>query len=87
MVVEICDQGPGIPEADREQVFDMFYRVKAQDAQIAGTGLGLAICRGLVEAHGGTIAAEPGINDCGTCIVITLPLLVEPELLGAEEKV
>ncbi|ABC21959.1 osmosensitive K+ channel Signal transduction histidine kinase [Rhodospirillum rubrum F11] len=87
VVVEICDQGPGIPEADREQVFDMFYRVKAQDAQIAGTGLGLAICRGLVEAHGGTIAAEPGINDCGTCIVITLPLLVEPELLGAEEKV
>ena len=40
-LVEVCDQGPGIPEADRERVFDMFYRVEATDTQTAGTGLGL----------------------------------------------
>ncbi len=73
-LIEVCDQGAGIPEADREKVFDMFYRVEATDKQTAGTGLGLAICRGIVEAHGGTIAAEPGLHGSGTCIVIHLPL-------------
>jgi two-component system sensor histidine kinase KdpD len=73
VLVEVCDQGDGIPEADRERVFDMFYRVEAKDKKTAGTGLGLAICRGIVEAHGGTIKAEPGLNGAGTCIVMTLP--------------
>jgi two-component system sensor histidine kinase KdpD len=76
--MEVCDQGPGIPVDDREKVFDMFYRVMAADSQAAGTGLGLAICRGIVEAHGGTIAAEPGLHGCGTCIVFRLPLRPEP---------
>jgi len=74
VTIEVCDQGPGIPVEDREKVFDMFYRVMAADSQSAGTGLGLAICRGIVEAHGGSIAAQPGVHGCGTCIVIHLPL-------------
>lgn len=78
--IDIGDQGPGIPEQDRERVFDMFYRVEAGDAQAAGTGLGLAICRGIVEAHGGTIAARPGRHGLGTVIAITLPAAPEPEL-------
>ncbi|MGF7207897.1 two-component system sensor histidine kinase KdpD [Skermanella aerolata] len=73
-VVEVCDQGPGIPAEDRERVFDMFYRVEEGDSRAAGTGLGLAICRGIVEAHGGRIAAQPGLNGAGTCIVIRLPV-------------
>lgn len=77
-VIEVCDQGVGIPDADRERVFDMFYRIEATDSQPAGTGLGLSICRGIVEAHEGTITAEPGINGSGTCIVITLPLGTPP---------
>ena len=72
--VAVADEGPGIPAGDREKVFDMFYRVRAGDGQQAGTGLGLAICRGIMEAHGGTIralaAAERGR---GTRIEITLP--------------
>ena len=72
-VLRIADQGQGIPETDREKVFDMFYRVRAGDSKVAGTGLGLAICRGLVEAHGGTIRAEAGFRDKGAVIVITLP--------------
>jgi two-component system sensor histidine kinase KdpD len=73
-LIEVCDQGVGIPEADRQRVFDMFYRVRAADTQSAGTGLGLAICRGIVEAHGGQIKAEPGMHGVGTCIIIRLPL-------------
>lgn len=71
--IEVADQGPGIPPEDRDKVFDMFYRVQAADSQVAGTGLGLAICRGIVEAHGGTIKAEPGLHGTGTCIIIHLP--------------
>ncbi|HMA51882.1 MAG TPA: sensor histidine kinase KdpD, partial [Magnetospirillaceae bacterium] len=80
VLIEVCDQGAGIPEADREKVFDMFYRVQATDKQTAGTGLGLAICRGIVEAHGGSIKAEPGLNGAGTCVVITLPKQELPAL-------
>lgn len=74
ITIEVADQGPGIPSEDREKVFDMFYRVKETDSRAAGTGLGLAICRGIVEAHGGTIKAEPGLHGVGTSIIIHLPL-------------
>ena len=82
VTIEVADQGPGIPAEDREKVFDMFYRVDRQDTKSAGTGLGLAICRGIVEAHGGTVHAEPGINGSGTCIVIHLPLPPAMPLMG-----
>ena len=70
----IDDQGPGIPVVDRERIFDLFYRVGKGDRQGKGTGLGLAISRGILEAHGGTIAAAPGNGGIGTRIVIYLPL-------------
>jgi two-component system sensor histidine kinase KdpD len=81
VVIQVIDKGPGIPERERELIFDMFYRVKAGDHRIAGTGLGLAICRGLMEAHGGTIVAQGGEYGEGTCIEMTLPIadLPEPE--------
>lgn len=71
--LEVTDEGPGIPPEDREKVFDMFYRVREGDTRTAGTGLGLAICRGIVAAHGGTIAVEDGANGSGTRIVIRVP--------------
>jgi two-component system, OmpR family, sensor histidine kinase KdpD len=85
VVVELCDRGPGIPEEDRDRVFDMFYRIRAGDTQTAGTGLGLAICRGIVEAHGGSIAARSGLHGTGTCIVITLPAAAVAEPPPSEE--
>ena len=74
VVLTIADEGPGIPAADRDKVFDMFYRVRAGDGQKAGTGLGLAICRGILEAHGGSIKAQSAKADgSGTEIVVMLP--------------
>jgi signal transduction histidine kinase len=52
------DDGPGIPPAQREHIFDRFYRTDAaRDRASGGTGLGLAIVRAIVEAHGGRVAA------------------------------
>jgi len=68
------DRGPGIPEKERERVFDMFYRVKVGAAPTSGAGLGLAISRGFVEAHGGRIAVQPGTDGIGTQIVLRLPI-------------
>ncbi|WP_203901321.1 sensor histidine kinase [Virgisporangium aliadipatigenens] len=65
-VLEVTDDGPGIPDADRERVFDRFTRLddaRARDA--GGSGLGLAIVRELVRRHGGTVIledAEPGVR-------------------------
>lgn len=81
VIVEVCDQGPGISPEDRERIFDMFYRVEEGDSRTAGTGLGLAICRGIVEAHGGRISAQPGLNGAGTCIVMRLPAAAPPEVV------
>ena len=55
--VWVSDGGPGIPESDREAVFDRFFRVR-RDSREGGTGLGLSICKGLIEAHGGRIWVE-----------------------------
>src|SRR5262249_6810308 len=55
-LVEVVDQGPGIPEAHRERIFDRFYRVDAaRSREEGGTGLGLSIARWAVQAHGGRI--------------------------------
>ena len=59
IVITVRDDGPGIPAADIERIFDKFYRVREEaDRAHAGTGLGLAICRGFVEAMGGRIQAR-----------------------------
>ena len=69
----VTDRGPGIPESERERVFDMFYRIK-KTGTVAGAGLGLSICRGFVEAHQGHITAQSGENGMGTSIIIRLPI-------------
>jgi two-component system sensor histidine kinase KdpD len=70
--ITVSDRGIGIPQEDLQRVFDKFYRVQSPD-NVTGTGLGLSICKGIVEAHGGTISAEnrPG---GGTIVRLSLPL-------------
>jgi len=72
VVVSVVDQGPGFPSADRERIFEPFYR-GAGAAQDAGSGLGLAIARGLVEAAGGTLTAD-SLPGQGTSFVVSLPI-------------
>jgi len=72
--LRVADHGPGVPEAERERVFEAFERLRARDGvRGRGTGLGLAIVRGFVEAHGGTIHVEttPG---GGATFVVSLAL-------------
>jgi len=70
--LEVSDRGPGVPDADLKRIFDKFYRIPVPEGA-GGTGLGLAICKGVVEAHGGTIRAEnrPG---GGLRVTVTLPV-------------
>lgn len=63
LVVEVHDNGPGIPQADLEKIFLRFKQLDMTTTRTAsGVGLGLAICKGIVEAHGGGIGvrSEPG---------------------------
>jgi signal transduction histidine kinase len=54
--LQVDDAGPGIPPAERERVFDRFYRRGLADEP--GTGLGLAIVRGVAQRHGATVALD-----------------------------
>ncbi len=83
-IIRISDDGIGIPPEARNAVFDIFYRARAKDTQIAGTGLGLSICRGIIEAHGGRIVAKDGPKSKGTTIEITLPLTEAPSVPTGE---
>jgi two-component system sensor histidine kinase KdpD len=88
VVLDVRDEGPGIPPDALERVFDKFYRVRAGDRQRAGTGLGLAICRGFVEALGGRIVARNRPDRSGAVLHITFPaaLGIQPaDLIGAED--
>jgi len=83
VVVQVRDEGEGIPEGDLERIFDKFYRVHRSDRQRAGTGLGLAICRGFVEAMGGSITAGNRIDRRGAVFTIRLPA---PDAPGARQE-
>jgi len=67
--VQVTDNGPAVPEAERERLFKSFY---AQGGAPGG-GLGLAICRGIIEAHQGRIWVESA-SDGGLCFAFTLPV-------------
>ncbi|GGJ83204.1 sensor histidine kinase [Pseudomonas matsuisoli] len=79
----ICDQGPGIPEADQDRIFDMFYTAARGDRGGQGTGLGLSICKGMVVAHGGQVSVMPASGQ-GTCITLHLPVDEQP--VGESEE-
>jgi len=68
----VADDGPGVPGADRDRIFERFTRLDgARDRDSGGTGLGLAIVKEIVEAHGGTIIVEDA--DPGARFVVRIP--------------
>jgi two-component system, OmpR family, sensor histidine kinase KdpD len=72
--LRVVDHGPGVPEAERERIFEAFQRLRVRGGvRDRGTGLGLAIARGFVEAHAGTIRVETTIGG-GATFVVSLEL-------------
>ena len=85
VLIGVADRGPGIPEEERESVFQRFYRID-RGGRAQGIGLGLAICRAVVRAHGGRIWVEDR-DGGGAFFRVALPaapddgdFAVEPEL-------
>jgi two-component system OmpR family sensor kinase len=70
--LDVCDGGPGIPEAERERVFEPFYRIAGASEAAGGVGLGLALVRQIARRHGGD--AQCLANGAGACLRVTLPL-------------
>lgn len=69
--MEVCDDGIGIPEKDRDRIFDRFYRVdKARSRAAGGTVLGLSIVRDTVLQHGGAVTARRREPE-GTCFEVS----------------
>jgi signal transduction histidine kinase len=82
-VLRVADEGPGIPDADKERVFERFCQTATGRAVAArGVGLGLAICRRIVETHGGAIHVEDNAPR-GSVFHVSFPALAvvdAPEL-------
>jgi len=75
--VRVTDHGDGIRKDDMPKLFKKFTQLDSKSTRkVGGTGLGLAICKGIVEAHGGTIWAESEPGE-GSTFAFTLPLAVD----------
>ena len=71
--VQVCDRGPGVPEAQRERIFDPFYRLPGASERAGGVGLGLALVRSIATRHHGSVHCEDHAGG-GACFVLRLPL-------------
>jgi heavy metal sensor kinase len=71
-MVDVIDRGPGIAAAEREHIFDRFFRASSARAEVAGTGLGLSIAKSAVETSGGTLTLERS-DEHGSTFRIRLP--------------
>jgi signal transduction histidine kinase len=72
-VIQVCDHGPGVPEALSERIFEPFYRLPGASEREGGVGLGLALVKSITLRHGGTVLCrnQPG---GGACFEVRLPL-------------
>jgi signal transduction histidine kinase len=72
LVLDICDSGPGVPEEQRERIFEPFYRVPGASEAAGGVGLGLSLVRQIARHHGGDVRCLPG-EPGGCCFRVDLP--------------
>lgn len=81
IVINIYDKGSGIPEDERERVFERFHTAEKGDRRKSGSGLGLTICRGMIAAHGGTVTIHDNrvTSIQGCCVRISIPIDVPTE--------
>jgi two-component system sensor histidine kinase KdpD len=76
--VRVSNTGEGVPPGELDRIFDRFYRVQSgRSSGSPGTGLGLAICKGIVEAHGGSILAQ-SVPGGETTILFRIPVAASP---------
>ncbi len=73
-VMTVCDNGPGVPVALRERIFEPFYRLPGASERDGGVGLGLALVKSIVGRHGGTVRCD-GSPGGGACFVVRLPAI------------
>lgn len=78
VAIRVRDRGPGIPERERERVFDKFYRRQITKSYVPGSGLGLFIAREITRAHGGEIRIE-GNPDAGSVFCVIFPVEERPK--------
>jgi signal transduction histidine kinase len=71
-VIRVNDRGPGVPAAQRERIFEPFYRLPGASEREGGVGLGLALVKSIAERHGGTVRCEDN-PDGGASFVVELP--------------
>lgn len=75
VLIRVEDHGPGVPEAQRERIFEKFYRLPGASERSGGVGLGLSLVRSIAERHGGTVRCEARKDGrSGASFVIVLPL-------------
>jgi signal transduction histidine kinase len=70
--LQVCDRGPGVPEAFRERIFEPFFRLPGHAEREGGVGLGLSLVRQIARGHGGQVRCQPREGG-GTCFVLSLP--------------
>ena len=85
VVLQVLDEGVGIPTADLDRIFDKFYRARKGDHVRAGTGLGLPVARGFLEASNGALTAANRSDRRGAMFTIRLPIPPERPLLDVEQ--
>ncbi len=72
VTVQVCDRGPGVPESQRERIFEAFYRMPGHAEQAGGVGLGLSLVKQIAERHGGSVRCT-GREGGGTCFELVFP--------------
>jgi signal transduction histidine kinase len=71
-VIQVCDRGPGVPQAQQDRIFEPFYRLPGASERDGGVGLGLALVKSIALRHGGNVSCS-NQSDGGACFEVRLP--------------